>query len=105
MITIEKHVRFWIIPVMAILFLVFQGTNDAAAMKDASQKVEKAMKAPTKKGCCASKALGPQPEPPDKPDPGTKGLGPQPEPPDMPAPDSKGLSPQPEPPDRDIQVK
>ena len=105
MITIQKHIRIWIIPVMAILFLVAQGTTDAAAMKDKSKKEAKAAVAPTKKACCGSKALGPQPEPPDKPDPGTKSLGPQPEPPDMPATDSKSLSPQPEPPDRDVQVK
>jgi len=105
MIRIQKHVRIWVIPVMAVLFLVFQGTADAAAVKDKSKKAEKTMKAPTQKVPCGSKALGPQPEPPDKPDPGSKGLGPQPEPPDMPAPDSKSLGPQPEPPDRDIQLK
>ena len=105
MLAIKRYSKFWMIPVMAMLFLVFQGTTDAAAMKEASKKVEKATKAPTKKGCCASKALGPQPEPPDKPDRGSKSLGPQPEPPDMPDTDSKSLGPQPEPPDRDVQVK
>ena len=105
MVTLQKYTRVWIFPVLVTAILVFQGASSVQAVEDKSKKATKAVVAPTKKVPCGSNALGPQPEPPDKPGSGSKELGPQPEPPDMPDPGSRSLGPQPEPPDKELQVK
>ena len=101
----RKLVKFLVVPVLAILILVFNGTTYAQAIKDKSKTMKNITVAPTQKLPRGSKALSPQPEPPDKPAPGAKALGPQPEPPDMPDSGSRSLGPQPEPPDKGVRVK
>ncbi len=100
-----KHTGSGIILLLAVSVLLVIGTTYAQAAQAKSETAKKAIVAPTTKTSYGSKALGPQPEPPDKPDPNSKALGPQPEPPDRQNPGSEGLGPQPEPPDRGLQVK
>ncbi len=99
----RKYTGPWVILILAISIMLVAGP--AFAKKSEAETAKKVTVAPTQKTPHGSKALGPQPEPPDRHNPGSKGLGPQPEPPDKNNPSSDSLGPQPEPPDRDIRGK
>jgi len=101
----QNHVGACILLVLAVSTWLVIGTVYDQVCQAKSEPAEKQIVAPITKTPYGSKALGPQPEPPDKPDPSSKGLGPQPEPPDSPDPNSKSLGPQPEPPDRNSKRK
>ena len=77
----RKHIKKWLtVSFVSAMIFVFTGAGVSYAKKyDAKPKYQKTDTVKIQRG---SKALGPQPEPPDKPGKGSKALGPQPEPPD-----------------------
>lgn len=92
--------KAWAFVVLVVISLTFCGIGFAKSSEAQSKAEAKQILVPNVKNSQSEKALGPQPEPPDKPAPGSRSLGPQPEPPDQPLQGKDKLSPQPEPPDR-----
>jgi hypothetical protein len=86
--------------ILMAVSLVLCGVGHARSSEAESKAGAKQILVPKINNSPSQKALGPQPEPPDKPSPGSKSLGPQPEPPDTPQKGTNQLSPQPEPADR-----
>ncbi len=90
----------WVTFFLVVSFFLANISTVCAAFESKSVAAKKNISMTNYTVSSSIKSLGPQPEPPDRPEKGSRTLGPQPEPPDRPQKGSRSLGPQPEPPDR-----
>lgn len=74
--------KVWAVAVLVTVSFVRGGIGHARPSETQAKEGAKQVLAPNINKSQSEKALGPQPEPPDKPAPGSGCLGPQQEPPD-----------------------